>query len=765
MTTSSADLSRRHFRRSHLYWYLVVLVAAVLLALLQPAAWAQQNAPLDPPGRVARLNLSDGAVSFAPADDADWSAAELNRPLTSGDRLWTGPDARAELHIGSTAIRMDEQTSLDLLALDDNVAQLRLAQGTLQLRVRTLFEGQRLELDTPNLAFVISQPGDYRLDVNPASDTTRVVAQSGGGVIYGSSGEVVNLGSQQQASFTGTQLAPAAPGAARLDDFDQWAAERDRREDQSVSARYLPRETIGYQQLDSYGDWHQDPTYGAVWLPRAVPVNWAPYRVGHWRWIAPWGWTWIDDAPWGFAPFHYGRWAQIGPRWAWVPGRLAARPVYAPALVAFVGGNGGGVNWSLSIGSGGLAQPGIGWFPLAPGEAFRPAYRVSPRYVSRVNQNIVVNKTVKNVTNVYRYQRQPAAVTAVSRDDFANGRPVQGKRHPLSANDLSRARVVAERGALPQRPGRANERERPSPVPAAALPPAAVTTRPVVNSRDDRRNERRIENPQLLPQDKADKRGDKPRAGRPDPGERNARTRTPAPAAPAAATAPAPAPTVVTGAQPPVAKPALVTPPAVKPVPTPAPDRGALNAELRARREQQQLQIEQARQQRELIRQQDQQRRQGEASLGQRALREQAQKQQRPDPAAQPRQPQTPVPATAPSTAAPPAVKPVPSPAPDRNAINAEQRAHREQQQLLREQARQQRELIRQQQAPQPQPQPQTGARQEPQRQAREQAQKLRKEREQEAQKKRQPDAANAPTLRPDGEPRRNRQQQGPAQE
>lgn len=765
MTPSSAELSRFHFRRSHLYWYLVMLVAAVLLALLQPAAWAQQNAPLDPPGRVARLNLTEGAVSFAPADDADWTAAELNRPLTSGDRLWTGPGARSELHIGSTAIRMDEQTSLDFLALDDNVAQLRLAQGTLQLRVRTLFEGQRLELDTPNLAFVISQPGDYRLDVNPASDTTRVVAQSGGGVIYGSSGEVVNLGSQQQASFTGTRLAPAAPGAARLDDFDQWAAERDRREDQSVSARYLPRETIGYQQLDNYGDWHQDRTYGAVWLPRAVPVNWAPYRVGHWRWIAPWGWTWIDDAPWGFAPFHYGRWAQIGPRWAWVPGRLAARPVYAPALVAFVGGNGGGVNWSLSIGSGGLAQPGIGWFPLAPGEAFRPAYRVSPRYVSRVNQNIVVNKTV-NVTNVYRYQRQPAAVTAVSRDDFASGRPVQGKRHPLNANDLSRARVVAERGALPQRPARASERERPGPVPAAALPPAAVSARPVVNSRDDRRNEKRIENPQLRPRNQTDKRGDEPRAGRSDPGERNAQTRTPVPAAPAAA----PATAGVTAAQPPVAKPALVTPPAVKPVPTPAPDRGAIDAEQRARREQQQLRRDQARQQSELIRQQDQQRRQGEESLGQRALREQAQKQQRPDPATQPRQQQTPVPAapTTPSPAArspvakpalvsPPVIKPVPTPAPDRGAINAEPRANREQQQLQRDQARQQRELIRQQQAPQPQPQ--TADRQESQRQAREQAQKLRKEREQEAQKKRQPDAANAPTLRPDGEPRRNREQ------
>lgn len=696
MTNSLIGRSRLHFRRSHLYWYLVVLIATVLLALLQPTTWAQapalQNAPLDPPGRVARLNLTEGAVSFAPADDAAWQAAVLNRPLTSGDKLWTGPGARSELHIGSTALRMNEQTSLDFLALDDSLARLRLAQGTLQVRVRILFEGQRLELDTPNLAFVISQPGNYRLDVNPASNTTRVVVQSGGGVMYGNSGEVVNLGSQQQASFTGTDLTPAGAGAVFQDSFDAWATARDRAEDQSVSARYIPRETIGYQQLDSYGDWLQDPDYGAVWLPRAVPLNWAPYRVGHWRWIAPWGWTWIDDAPWGFAPFHYGRWARIGPRWAWVPGRLAPRPVYAPALVAFVGGSSGGVNWSVSISSGVLAQPAIGWFPLAPGEVFRPAYRVSPRYVSQVNQNIVVNNAVNitNVHNVYRYQHQPDAVTAVSSDDFTRGRPVRGNLRLLSATELSRAQVVAGRNALPQRPDRADMRDRPSPVPAAALPPAAVTARPVVSSRDDKRNDRQIENPPVRPQYRMEKRRDEPRAGRTDAGDRNARPQAPVPAAPATA--------AVAGAQPPVAKPGLATPPTLQPVPAPAPERSAINAELRARREQQQLQREQARQQRELIRQQDQQRRQSQESLGQRALREQAQKQQQTlEQAAQARQRQAP------------------------------------------QQARQQ------------------AARQDPQRQARGQVLKPRKE--QESRKKPQPDAASAPPLRLEGEPKRNREQ------
>jgi len=653
-TTSPTALTRLGLRFSPRSSGFLLLLAAPLLMMalaVLPSAASAQNATLDPPGRVARLSLTEGAVSLAPADSAGqpnenaWTAAALNRPLTSGDRLWSGPRARSELHIGSTAVRMSEQTSLDFLTLDDNVTQLRLAQGTLKLRVRNLYEGQRLEVNTPNLAFVITQPGDYRLDVNPASDVTRVVAQSGGGVIYGDNGATVNLGNRQQANYSGTQLSPAGPGASQQDGFDVWAAARDRREDRSVAARYVPRETIGYQELDNYGDWNQDPSYGAVWLPRAVPVNWAPYRAGHWDWISPWGWTWVDDAPWGFAPFHYGRWAQIGPRWAWVPGRLAARPVYAPALVAFVGGSSGSVNWNIAIGSRSQPQPAIGWFPLAPGEAYRPAYRASPRYITQVNQNIVVNNTV-NVTNVYRYQRQPAAVTAASQDDFARGRPVRGTLQALSANDLSRAQVVRERAALPQRPERPerperrDERERPRPLAAAALPPAALAARPVVSSRDERREDRRDGNKQ------DDKRGEsrdarqqgqpgridsrlnggtEPRAGRPDSNERNARTQAPAAVglmgAQPPATRPGPAAPPI---QLPVAKPAPATPPAALATQPPAIERSAREAEQRARREQAQLQREQQRQPADVNRPQDAQRRPVEEQ--QRALREQAQK-------------------------------------------------------------------------------------------------------------------------------------------
>lgn len=418
---------------------LALLVFALGTALCGGAVFAQ--APLDPPGRVAQLNYFDGPVSFAPAGYEQWAGAVLNRPLTQGDRLWSDAGARSELHIGSTALRMDAQTSLAFSTLDDQTVQLTLTQGSLIARLRSFAPGQRFEVDTPNLAFTASQPGDYRIDVDPGTGTTRVTLQSGSAMVYGSDGSSASLSARQQITFGGASLGQVAgQSAPGLDPFDRWALARDRAEDQSLAARYVSREVIGYQQLDNYGDWEDDPAYGAVWVPRVTAANWAPYRVGHWASIAPWGWTWIDDEPWGFAPFHYGRWAQRGARWLWVPGAMTARPVYAPALVGFVGGSAGGVNFSLAVG--GAAQAGVAWFPLAPGEAWHPSYRASPAYVHNVNRTVVHNN-VTNITNVYRYQHLPAAVTAVPMAAFAQGQHVRGNARPVPMADLQRARVVA----------------------------------------------------------------------------------------------------------------------------------------------------------------------------------------------------------------------------------------------------------------------------------------------------------------------------------
>jgi len=440
-----------------------------LLVLAFGAAAAQAQQDVDPPARVASLSVIEGSVVFAPAGETEWVDAVLNRPLTRGDRLWTDRGARAELHLGSAVLHLDNQTFLDVTDLDDDVLQVSLNEGTVNARVRELARNENFEIDTPQLAFRAKGPGDYRVDVDPAQGTTRVTVRSGSVLVYGANGQAQELVGGQVVTFAGTDLDRINVQASLVPDgFDRWAADRNRAEDESIAARYVPREVVGYQQLDTYGSWAMDASYGAVWYPRVTVVDWAPYRYGHWEFIAPWGWTWIDDAPWGFAPFHYGRWAMIGSRWAWVPGRIGPRPVYAPALVVFVGGS-GGVSLSLSFGSG----SGIGWFPLAPGEAWRPYYRTSPRYVAGVNRYIVANN---QVTNNYFYinQRHPSAVTAVPTEDFSRGRPVHRSRRQVDPTELDRVRIAAQ-PALPE-PRRIVE-SRPSRT--RALPPPTLSAAPV----------------------------------------------------------------------------------------------------------------------------------------------------------------------------------------------------------------------------------------------------------------------------------------------
>ncbi|MHB1123094.1 MAG: DUF6600 domain-containing protein [Ramlibacter sp.] len=401
----------------------------------------------DPPARVARVNHVEGSVSLAPAGDDEWTEAPRNRPLTRGDRLWTDRGSRAEVQAGSSAVRLDGRTRLDILALDERSTQLSLTQGTVYVRVRSLPEGENFEVDTPNLAWRAAWPGDYRIDVDAGEGTTRVTIHAGTGAVYGESGQALPLGGGQQITFRGRALAQlAVQESPPLDGFDRWAQARNRREDQSIAARHVPREVVGYQELDPHGQWRRDPVHGAVWLPQAMPANWAPYRHGHWDWIAPWGWTWVDDAPWGFAPFHYGRWTMLDGQWAWVPGRLGVRPVYAPALVAFLGGGTGSVTW----------------FPLAPGEAWQPPYRTSPAYLAGINRDVAAAPD-----QVHAHQRSPQALTSVAASDFHRGRPAGAGWLRVAANLLSDAQVVPP-PAMPDRTALAQARANRVPVTAPA---------------------------------------------------------------------------------------------------------------------------------------------------------------------------------------------------------------------------------------------------------------------------------------------------------
>ncbi|HKW81324.1 MAG TPA: DUF6600 domain-containing protein, partial [Casimicrobiaceae bacterium] len=436
-----------------LFRLLAASAAGVGLLLLSTASLA------DPPLRVARLSAFSGAVSFSPAGEEEWAAATLNRPLITGDRLWTEAGARAELEAGSVAVRLGPSTSADMLNLDDNATQVQVAQGSVYIHAWRVDPGSILEIDTPNLAFTVSRPGRYRIDVDPDGNATSVEVLAGEGQAYGE-GAAYLIGSGDRYTFRGTGLSDYEfSDILPPDDFEQWSDARDRRYETARSARYVSRDVIGYQDLDDYGTWSVAASYGNVWYPRSVPSGWAPYRYGHWSWIEPWGWTWVDDEPWGFAPFHYGRWAYIGSRWGWIPGPVSVRPVYAPALVAFVGG--GDLRLSLSVGG---AAAGVAWFPLGPGEVYRPSYHVSRNYFNEVNvsntritnvnitnvyNNYVNNVDVSNVT--YRNRVAPGAVTAVPTTAFVQSQPVARHAVQVAPQTLASAPVTAVARVAPTR--------------------------------------------------------------------------------------------------------------------------------------------------------------------------------------------------------------------------------------------------------------------------------------------------------------------------
>ena len=458
-----------------------------------------QDQGQDPPGRVARLNYSQGSISFRPAGEDDWVTAVPNRPMVTGDDLWADEDARAEIHVGSTAIRLGQKTGITFLALDDRTTQIRLAQGSLILRVRHLDDDDSYEIDTPNTAFTLLQPGEYRVDVSQDGNQTVTTVWHGRGRVTGG-GYTYTVVADQSATFTGNEqhLDYDLGQLPERDRFDDWAFARDEREDRADSANYVSREMTGYEDLDEYGDWTYVAGYGPCWRPRAIVVGWAPYRFGHWVYVGPWGWTWVEDEPWGFAPFHYGRWAYVSNGWFWVPGPVVVRPVWAPALVAFVGG-GPGYRFSGGV--------GVGWFPLAPGEVYVPGYHVSRTYVNNVNiTNTTVNVT--KVTNVYntvivnnntvhnniRYTNQNVnnGVTVVSRETFVNARPVAGNVMRVEAREVASAPVSHVVAAEPVRSSVIGT-GRPAPV----RPPTAVISRPVVAVRTPPAPPRPIEQRQV----------------------------------------------------------------------------------------------------------------------------------------------------------------------------------------------------------------------------------------------------------------------------
>ena len=395
----------------------------------------------DPPSEAGRLSIVNGTVSIQPAGTQDWGQAYLNYPLGPGDRIYTDADGRAEIEVGQTYVRIGPNTDITFVDFDPQAITFGAAQGELHIRTRGLWDGQSLYVQTPSGSTTVTQAGDFRVDVFPDEQTAVFTNFYGDVYVSGANDLGMDTPAGQSLELVGTNpvypqwLQPAPP-----DDLDNWSRRRDAQIERAASYHYVSPDAPGVEDLDGYGQWTPGTEYGDMWFPQ-VAAGWQPYHYGHWVDHEPWGWVWVEDEPWGYAPFHYGRWIMYQGRWGWVPGPREVHPVWSPALVVFAGGVGGG---GTSV-----------WFPLGPGEPYRPWYPCSPRYIDRVNitnireTNVVHVQTtyvnIVNVTNVTNitYVNRTVGVTAVRQQDFAAGRPVAQAAIHVDPQQMQHVQVLA----------------------------------------------------------------------------------------------------------------------------------------------------------------------------------------------------------------------------------------------------------------------------------------------------------------------------------
>jgi len=375
----------------------------------------------EPPPGAARLAFLQGGVSIQPNGVDGWGQAYSNMPLSSGDRIATGQPGRGLLQAGPVRAYFSEATDITLIKQDYHGAELGIADGATSIFSDGYGPGQGFSVQTPNGAVTVAGKAGFRVDVYAAKQSTIVTNYPSWGILTlnGGGGFFMELHPGESVQLIGTNPVMAQPlQPAPYDDFAHWSGALETHRSNSVSARYVNVGIHGYDELDAAGDWQPESQYGPIWFPH-VQAGWAPYHFGHWVNIPFYGWSWVADEPWGAAPFHYGRWVVLGGRWGWIPGPREGTPVWSPAQVVFAGG--------VQFGGAGVAV----WFPLGPGEAYRPWYPCSPTYINQINisnihESSVVHVQVNyvnivNVTNV-TYVNRTVGVTAVSQADFASGK-------------------------------------------------------------------------------------------------------------------------------------------------------------------------------------------------------------------------------------------------------------------------------------------------------------------------------------------------------
>jgi hypothetical protein len=397
---------------------------------------------------VARVAFVGGAVSYQRGDLDGWNDLRINTPLMTGDSIYAPEDGRAEVELGHGAVvRLDGGTQLDLLNNSDDVTQLGIDEGVLDLRTRGTSRNDTIEIDTPSAAATILERGHYVVYVNDETATYSVIRGSLSVAVDGQQldvfeGESLELENTDPPSYAYTRIESGTP-------FQDWCDRRASRYERSSSVRYVNEQVVGCEDLDEHGSWRDVNEYGRVWVPAGVGPGWAPYQTGRWIWQDPFGWTWVSYEPWGWAPYHYGRWAYVNNFWAWVPPPppgyrgpavvMSIQPRYAPALVAFVGGR----NWGVSVSIGG---PAIGWVPLAPAEHYYYPWQAPTRVVNNYRNITVINAVT--VVNYNTFATEPVRPIRVAPAQIRQA-PVLGPTVAVAPTRQSLVPSGAPGGAAP----------------------------------------------------------------------------------------------------------------------------------------------------------------------------------------------------------------------------------------------------------------------------------------------------------------------------
>jgi FecR protein len=429
------------------YVALLTTMTFAILGIACPLVARADDAVGTADAGAARLSYVHGPVAVQRGDANTPNDAVINAPVMGADYVTTGDDARAEVQFDAASmVRLGSNVQMRFTRLDPDRRTMQLAEGTIEVRMLRRYDGDA-EVDTPSIGVRPRDAGSYRITVTHDGETLVTVRSGEVDVLTPGGDEPLGAGSTLVARGNASDPSIRSVAAIASDAFDRFNGERDQRAQVALerTARYVNPDVPGVDDLDQYGAWVDDPTYGEVWVPTNLAGGWAPYRDGSWTWEDGYGWTWIGYEPWGWAPYHYGRWfhsPQYG--WSWVPprGPFVVEP-WRPALVAFLGFGGPGLSVGVGFGN-------VGWVPLAPSEPFYPWW----------GHPHVDDVAITNVNVVYGNARF-GGVTAVPGRRFLLGR----FDHPLAVRPTELGEVHAMRGMLPVVPTNANLRfsERPAP--------------------------------------------------------------------------------------------------------------------------------------------------------------------------------------------------------------------------------------------------------------------------------------------------------------